>query len=81
MKTVAIKETTIDTCVDEAQRERVVLTRNGKPVALVIGIKGLDSEQVELGTSDEFWNLIASRRKQRTLTRAKLEAKLRTTSR
>lgn len=51
----------------DAQRERVMITRAGKPVALLIGSEGLDEEQLELGYSDKFWQLIAQRRKQRTM--------------
>ncbi len=73
MKTVGIEQSTLDACVREAQEDRVLITRDGLPVALVLGIEGLDEEQVQLGSSDEFWKLIAERRKQRTVTRADLE--------
>jgi antitoxin (DNA-binding transcriptional repressor) of toxin-antitoxin stability system len=77
MKTVGIEQTTLDTCVAAAQRERVLLTRNGQPVALVVGLEGLDEEQVELGSSSAFWELIAQRRKEKTLSREALEQALR----
>ena len=54
----------------------MVITRKGKPVALVVGIEGLDREQIELGTSDKFWKLIVKRRKQKTLSREALERKI-----
>lgn len=73
MKTLGIEQATLDVCVREAQRDRVLVTRDGLPVALVVGIEGLDAEQVELGSSDEFWKLIAERRKQKTITRSELE--------
>jgi antitoxin (DNA-binding transcriptional repressor) of toxin-antitoxin stability system len=59
-----------------AQRERVVIRRNGKPVAMVIGIEGMDEEQLQLGSSDKFWRLITERRRQRTLSRSALEKKI-----
>jgi hypothetical protein len=37
----------------------------------------MDPEQLELGTSDKFWKLIAARRKQKGISRGKLEKKLR----
>jgi hypothetical protein len=46
-----------------------VLTRNGKPLVVLVGVKGLDWEQLELGYSDEFWPLIRRRRRQRTISR------------
>ena len=54
----------------------MVITRKGKPVALVVGIEGLDREQIELGASDKFWKLIVKRRKQETLSREALERKI-----
>lgn len=73
MKRLALEDLSIDRCVGDAQEERVVLTRAGKPVALLIG---LDEEQCELGTSDEFWKLITERRRQPTISRAELEDRL-----
>ncbi len=73
MKTFGLEHTTLDTCVREAQGDRVLVTRGGQPVALVVGLEGLDKEQVRLGSSDEFWKLIAERREQRTVTRSQLE--------
>jgi PHD/YefM family antitoxin component YafN of YafNO toxin-antitoxin module len=80
MKVIGLKETSLDACVDEAQHEKIVITRNGKPVALVLGVAGLDAEQVELGSSPDFWKLIAKRRRQRTITRAQLEGRIREAS-
>ncbi len=73
MKTIGIEQATLDTCLRDAQRGRVVITRDGIPVALIVGLEGLDEEQVRLGTSDTFWRLIAERRRQGTLDRAALE--------
>jgi len=49
--------------VDAAQHDRVLITRRGKPAALVIGIEGQDVEQVILGSDVEFWKVIQERRK------------------
>ena len=76
MKQIGLKTASLETCVSEAQRERIVITRNGKPVALMVGVEGLDPEQLQLGSSDKFWKLIAKRRAQKTLTRSRLERKL-----
>jgi hypothetical protein len=76
MKTIDIHETNLNACVHDAQSQRVVITDGGDPVALVVGIQGLDEEQIELGSSDEFWQLIAARRKEKALNRAALEAKI-----
>ncbi len=75
MKTVDIQETNLVACVLEAQSDRVVVTRGGNPVAIVVGVEGLDAEQTQLGASDEFWKLISARRKEPTLDRPALEKK------
>ncbi len=76
MKTIGLEHATLDTCVKEARRERVVITRKGKPVALVVGVGGLDEEQLQLGSSEKFWTLIEGRRKQKTISRAELERRI-----
>lgn len=45
MKMVSLEQATLDTCIDDAQHERVVITRNGKPIALIISIEGLGVQQ------------------------------------
>jgi len=76
VKTVDIQQTSLDACVNDAQSERVIVTRGGDPIALVVGVQGLDEEQIALGASDRFWRLISERRKEKTLSRASLEDKL-----
>ena len=58
MKVIGLKETNLDACVSEAQHEKIVITRNGEPVALVVGVAGLGAEQLELGSNPEFWKLM-----------------------
>jgi hypothetical protein len=38
VKTVAIEQSTLDSCVREAQDDRVLVTRAGRPVAIVVGL-------------------------------------------
>ena len=76
MKVIGLQKANLEECVRDAQAERVVLTRTGKPVALLVGVKGLDLEQIELGQSDEFWRLIRERRRQKTISRKELEKRL-----
>jgi len=79
MKLVSLDEARIETCVKDAQR--VVLTRNNKPVALMVGLEGMDEEQLELGASNQFWKLIIERRAQKTISRADLDRKIKTQNR
>ncbi|MGE0131100.1 MAG: hypothetical protein AB7U82_23730 [Blastocatellales bacterium] len=76
MKLISLEQAILDICVRDAQRERVVITQEGKPVALIVGVEGLDEEQLELGISDKFWKLIAERRNQSTISRAELEREI-----
>lgn len=59
-----------------AQRERVLITKHGKPAALVIGVEGQALEDVLLAQDPEFWKLVEERRKQPTLSLADVRAKL-----
>jgi hypothetical protein len=76
MKTVALEDATLDLCVAEAQRERIILTRDGHPIALVMGVDGMDEEQIRLCGSDKFWTLMEERSREKMINRAELERRL-----
>ena len=76
MKVLRVQDTNLEDCIRQARRGQVLLTRRGKPVAVLIDVRGLDQEQAELGVSDAFWALIRERRKQRTVSRAELDKRL-----
>lgn len=76
MKTIDIQHTSLDACVTAAQSDQVVVTRGGSPIALVVGVKGLDDEQIQLGADDQFWKLISERRKEPAIDRGALEERL-----
>ncbi len=76
MKTVGIEQATLDSCVREAQDDRVLVTRAGRAVAIVVGLADFDEEQIRLGLSDEFWKMISDRRREPAITRAELERQL-----
>ena len=69
-------QATLESAVSEAQLDRVIVTENGKPVAIVIGVADMDEEQLQLSSSDRFWKLITERRRQQTISRAELERRL-----
>ena len=81
MKTVTVRDLQkkVKECVDEAQQDRVVITRHGKPAAVLVGVEGEDWEAVVLQTDPKFWKLIRARRKQPTLSFAQLKSRLRMT--
>jgi len=78
MKTVALREAkqSLSGFVAHAQRERVLITKHGKPAALVIGVEGQDIEDVLLSQDPEFWKLVEARRQQPTLSIADVRARL-----
>jgi len=76
MKAIAIQDAELEDCVRQARRQAVVLTRRGKPVAVLVGISGMDLEQVELSLDGDFWKMIEDRRRQPTISRAELERRL-----
>lgn len=64
-------------CVDEAQKDKVVITRHGKPAAVLVGVEGEDWEDVVLQSDPAFWNLIRARRAQPTISLKELKRELR----
>jgi len=65
MKVLAMRDakTGLSATLDEAQHERVLITRNGKPSAIVIGVEGRDFEDVLLMSNPKFWEMIEASRK------------------
>jgi len=79
MKTVTVRDLQkkVKECVDQAQEDRVVITRHGKPAAVLVGVEDQDWETVVLQTDPTFWKLIRARRKQPTLSLSQLKSRLR----
>jgi len=78
MKTVPVRDLQkkLKRCIDEAQEGRVVITRRGKPAALLLGVEGKDWETVILETDPTFWKLIQQRRKEPIISFKELKARL-----
>jgi prevent-host-death family protein len=78
VKTVPVRDLQkkLKQCIDEAQEDRVVITRRGKPAALLLGVEGKDWETVILETDPIFWKLIQERRKEPTISIKELKARL-----
>jgi len=79
MKTVTARDLQkkVKECMDRSQEEQVVITRHGKPAAVLVGVEGRDWEDLVLQTSPAFWELIEDRRKQRTISLTELNTRLR----
>jgi prevent-host-death family protein len=52
----------LDAILTRAQSERVVISRRGKPCAVLVGIENYDAEDLELARSEDFWRMIRQRR-------------------
>jgi prevent-host-death family protein len=64
VKTIDISKTTgqLRDYAENARTEVVVVTRRGKPVAAVVGVKEFDLESLSLGMNPRFAEIIASAR-------------------
>jgi hypothetical protein len=78
-----MKETTLEQFAKDlpgtmqaAQRERVLITHNGKPLALVVGVENKDEEDIRLESSPEFWSMIEERRREPTVRLKDVESEL-----
>ncbi len=65
MKVVALGEAknSLSAYVDDAQHDRVLVTRHGKPAALIIGVGGEEFEDLMTRSDPDFWQMIEARRK------------------
>jgi prevent-host-death family protein len=52
----------LDAISTRAQSERIVISRRGKPCAVLVGIENYDVEDLELARSEDFWRMINQRR-------------------
>jgi prevent-host-death family protein len=50
-----------------AQKEHVIVTRNGRPLALLIGLENKDAEDFRYMTSGKFWRMIEETRRMPTI--------------
>jgi hypothetical protein len=66
----------VDGYLTTAQKERVLVMRNGQPVALVIGMENKDAEDFHYMTSPEFWRVIEEARVMPTVPLEQLKKEL-----
>jgi prevent-host-death family protein len=65
MKFVGVREAQaqLSGLVAQSQKERIVLTRHGQPIAVLTGVAGKDLEAVLLAQDPEFRKLVEERRR------------------
>ncbi|HZU35607.1 MAG TPA: type II toxin-antitoxin system Phd/YefM family antitoxin [Gemmataceae bacterium] len=81
MKTIPAKElqTKLDAVLNSSQKERIVISRAGKPCAILVGIQDYDAEDLQLAASPDFWLMIGQRRSEgRSIPLAEVETLLKT---
>jgi prevent-host-death family protein len=78
-----MKETTferfaaeLNQLMDAAQHERILVTRDGRPFAMIVGIEHKDAEDLQLESSPEFWRMIEQRRQSPSVRLEDVEAQL-----
>ncbi len=78
MKSVSLRELQkkVKECVDDAQLDRVVVTRRGKPAAVFIGVENRSWDEVISKSDPAFWKLIHARRRQPTLSIGEMRNRL-----
>ena len=78
MKTISVRDLQkgIRKTVEASQKDKVVVTRNGSPSALIIGVEGKDWESVVLQTSAPFWKMIEKRRGEKTISLSEARKRL-----
>jgi prevent-host-death family protein len=64
MKFITVREAkaTLSNTIAESQEQRVVITKHGKPVCILIGCEGYEIEDVLTAADPEFWKMIEERR-------------------
>lgn len=69
MKTIGVRELQkrIRECVEASQAESVVITRNGKPASIVIGVEGSNWEDLVLQANPAFWSTLRERRMEKSI--------------
>lgn len=75
MKSVSVRDLQrkVRECLDVCQSEHVVITRKGKPAAIMVGVEGEDWETV-VEMEPKFWKMIRRRPKQPTISFEELRA-------
>lgn len=78
MKTATLREVKeqLSQYVSTAQKETILITRHGKPAALVVGVERHDLEDIFYMTNRPFWNTVRRRRREKGVPWKKVKARL-----
>lgn len=78
MKTVGVRELQkrLKECLQVSQTEGVVITRNGKPTSLLIGVEGAEWEDLVPQAAPEFWKVIRERRNEESVSEEEMRRRV-----
>jgi prevent-host-death family protein len=64
LKSIALRDAKaeLSAVVDDSQRDRIVITRHGRPAAVVIGVEGFDFDDLMLSLDADLWQTMVERR-------------------
>jgi prevent-host-death family protein len=64
MKTIPAKklQTDLEAVLQSSQKERILISRDGKPCAVLVGVEDYDAEDLRMATSPDFWRMTRQRR-------------------
>jgi prevent-host-death family protein len=81
MRLVSVRDakTNLSACLDESQKQGIVVTHHGRPKSVMIGVEGYDLADVMLMLNPNFWKMIESRRQQARTPLNEFEKELRAT--
>ena len=65
MKFITVRDAkaTLSGAIEDSQEQKIVITKHGKPVCILIGCEGYDIEDVLTIADPAFWEMIEERRK------------------
>ncbi len=78
MKFVSVRQAKdqFSECLEQSQQSAVVITRHGKPTAVIVGAEGKDLEDVVVINDRAFWKMVRKSRKERTHSLEEVEKQL-----
>jgi len=78
MKSISVRDLQkkVKECIDDAQVDRIIITRRGRPAAVLIGVEDKNWDAVVSQSDPSFWKLLRARRRQPTLSIGEMRKRL-----
>ncbi|MBI2981268.1 MAG: type II toxin-antitoxin system Phd/YefM family antitoxin [Deltaproteobacteria bacterium] len=77
MKSATLREVKqqLSEYVNQSQKQPVLVTKHGRPSALLRGVEGYDLEDIVYMTDRSFWKMIRERRSQKAIPWSQMKKK------